>query len=115
MPMRKIACISSPLALAEPVPFTFASLNAKSFTPTLLCWLYVHCAAMRIDEFELLHVPGGRGTSLRTQAAVDAKIFIFHHDARCLRQRRRSIKILIEIVRRRRQAAPATHLRRDRA
>ena len=31
MPMRKIACISSPLALADPVPFTFASLNAKSF------------------------------------------------------------------------------------
>src|SRR3954453_14457494 len=32
IPMRKIACMRSPLALADPVPFTFASLNAKSFT-----------------------------------------------------------------------------------
>ena len=28
--MRKMACMSRPLALAEPVPLTFASLNAKS-------------------------------------------------------------------------------------
>ena len=29
MPMRKIACMSSPLALAEPVPFTFADLEGE--------------------------------------------------------------------------------------
>ncbi len=34
MPMRKIACISRPLALAEPVPLTLASLKAKSLTRT---------------------------------------------------------------------------------
>src|SRR5262245_12347144 len=33
MPIRKIACINSPLAEAEPVPFTVAILSAKSFTP----------------------------------------------------------------------------------
>ena len=32
MPMRNMACISKPFALAEPVPFTLASLMAKSFT-----------------------------------------------------------------------------------
>jgi hypothetical protein len=28
--MRKMACIKMPFALADPVPFTFASLKAKS-------------------------------------------------------------------------------------
>ena len=37
MPMRKIACMSRPLALAEPVPLTLASLNAKSLTRTARC------------------------------------------------------------------------------
>src|SRR6185312_3651455 len=32
MPMRKIACMRIPLALAEPVPFTVPILKAKSFT-----------------------------------------------------------------------------------
>ena len=32
MPMRNIACIKRLLALAEPVPFTLASLIEKSFT-----------------------------------------------------------------------------------
>src|SRR5687767_14515296 len=32
MPIRKIACISRPFALAEPVPFTVAMRSAKSFT-----------------------------------------------------------------------------------
>ena len=30
IPIRKIACMRSPLALAEPVPFTVAILKAKS-------------------------------------------------------------------------------------
>jgi hypothetical protein len=32
MPIRKMACMSRPFALAEPVPLTLASLNAKSLT-----------------------------------------------------------------------------------
>ena len=86
MPMRKIACMSSPLALAEPVPLTFASLNAKSFTrlrPIAARGL----SCQWIDEFELLHVPGGRRTTFRAQTAVDTKIFVLRHDARGLRQR----------------------------
>ena len=31
-PIRKMACMSRPLALADPVPFAVAILNAKSFT-----------------------------------------------------------------------------------
>jgi hypothetical protein len=31
-PMRKIACMMSPLALAEPVPLAVAILKAKSLT-----------------------------------------------------------------------------------
>ena len=30
IPIRKIACISNPFALADPVPLTLASLSAKS-------------------------------------------------------------------------------------
>src|SRR5579883_198636 len=37
MPMRNIDCISSPLALAEPVPLTFASFRAKSLIPVIDC------------------------------------------------------------------------------
>src|SRR5215208_6226855 len=33
IPMRKIACISSAFALAEPVPFTVPILKAKSLMP----------------------------------------------------------------------------------
>src|SRR4051794_34503299 len=35
MPMRKIACMSKPFALAEPVPFTVAILKAKSLTAAI--------------------------------------------------------------------------------
>ena len=31
-PMRKMACMIRPLALADPVPFAVAILNAKSLT-----------------------------------------------------------------------------------
>src|SRR5688500_12205321 len=34
MPMRKIACMISPFALADPVPFTVPILKAKSFVIT---------------------------------------------------------------------------------
>ena len=35
MPIRKIACISRLLALAEPVPLTVAMRNAKSLVPLI--------------------------------------------------------------------------------
>src|SRR3954470_11232764 len=38
IPIRKIACISRLLALAEPVPLTLASLSAKSLMRTICCW-----------------------------------------------------------------------------
>jgi hypothetical protein len=34
-PMRKIACMSSPFAEADPVPFGVAILNAKSLTRSM--------------------------------------------------------------------------------
>src|SRR6058998_486047 len=38
-PIRKIACMIRPLALAEPVPLTLASLIAKSFMRLRIVWL----------------------------------------------------------------------------
>ncbi len=35
MPIRKIACIMRLFALADPVPFTLASLSAKSLMPAV--------------------------------------------------------------------------------
>src|SRR5688500_7526551 len=35
IPMRKMACMSNPLALAEPVPLTVPILKQKSFTPDM--------------------------------------------------------------------------------
>src|ERR1700729_2229270 len=86
MPMRKMACMSRPLALADPVPFTFASLMAKSFTATRLgtvmrvslCVCQSGCArfysGVGDEEFKFLHVPSGGRATLRTKAAMDAKI-----------------------------------------
>src|SRR5271163_2364053 len=39
MPMRKMACMSRPLALADPVPLTLASLKAKSLMREVTCHL----------------------------------------------------------------------------
>src|SRR6266404_1592665 len=85
IPMRKIACIKSPFALADPVPLTLASLRAKSLTLTILSWCTV-LSQLRKNQFELLHVPGGRGAALRAQAAVHADVFILHHQPSGLRQ-----------------------------
>jgi hypothetical protein len=36
MPIRKMACISRPFALAEPVPLTVPILKQKSFTAAMI-------------------------------------------------------------------------------
>ena len=51
-----------------------------------------------------MHVPGSGRTSFRTQAAMDAEVFIFDHDAPCLWQVFRNIKILLEVFGRGRQS-----------
>src|SRR5213594_46650 len=101
IPMRKIACISRLLALAEPVPLTVAILNAKSLTRfmsdhsrrPLRCRQRRQAARAPLlrsrvgnQEIELAHVPRGRRTPLGAQAAMQADIFVLHHDAFGLRQ-----------------------------
>src|SRR4029078_1765688 len=116
MPMRKMACISKLLALAEPVPFTVPILKAKALTrdsteflppPSTSGILHhrlrrghrelrYHGAHMRRgppcrikdEKIELSHVPRCRGASFGAQPAVQADVFVLHHYALRLRQRR---------------------------
>src|SRR5215475_11291020 len=102
MPIRKMACMSSPFALAEPVPFTVPILNAKSLmrelegaAPLMFCSAiaYRRCGVprspdlrpcpsrVRNQQLELRHVPRSRRTPLRTQSTVQADVFVLHHDA----------------------------------
>src|SRR5579864_5609102 len=92
-PMRKIACMMRPLALADPVPFVLAILKAKSLTRSTFaefkssscrrpCRRFVRVAARltrpRDDELELLHVPRARRAALGAQAAVHAEILVLY-------------------------------------
>src|SRR5689334_19055902 len=116
IPIRKMACISKLLALAEPVPFTVPILNAKSFTrdsteflppffPSTSDILYrlrgdrlrelwhygrhVRRRAsrrVRNEELELSHVPRGGRASFGAQPAVQTDVFVLHHDPLRLRQ-----------------------------
>src|SRR5581483_3232603 len=96
MPMRKMACMSRPFALAEPVPLTFASLSAKSLTLITCCWCTVvpRCPCCRDDDVRLLHVPRRRGAALRAQAAVHAHVLVLHHHPPGLGQRARDVERL---------------------
>src|SRR3954465_8229074 len=125
MPMRKMACMSSPLALAEPVPLTLASFSAKSLILRTRCWcteLALACgvvdgphgrgrpgfaaAGQRDEDLEFLHIPGRRGTTLRAKTAVDAHVLVLHHHPPGLRQRARDVQILRSVGGRDRQARP---------
>src|SRR3974390_126876 len=95
MPLRKIAFMSSELALAEPVPLTVAILSTKSLV-RLGAGLVMgdpggvgRCASgdlrltrgagaglvlgVRPAHVRLLHVPGGRRAALGAQPAVHAQ------------------------------------------
>src|SRR5580765_3029850 len=98
MPMRKMACISKLLALAEPVPFTVPILNAKSLTrdstelplstSDILYRLRHHrrhvrrraSRRVRHQELELSHVPRGGRTPLGAEPTVQTDILVLHHD-----------------------------------
>src|SRR6185369_791031 len=101
IPMRKIACMRRPLALAEPVPLTLASLSANSLTWS--CCLFCCCTFLprvRKDELELFHVPGRRRAPLCAQAAVHADVLVLHHHPPGLRQGRRNVDRLLGVDRR---------------
>src|SRR5688500_17337829 len=106
-PLLKMDFMSSVLALAEPVPFTVAILIAKLFTLSGISSAHsssntgqfggVGCGVvrgMRPLDRGFLHVPGRRGTALRTQAAVHTQVFVFDHDATGMFQRRRYVQSL---------------------
>src|SRR6185295_2934016 len=94
-PLRKMDFMSSELALAEPVPFTVAILIAKLFT---LSGISGACSLCNKGQFGLcgssfvrgvrpldrgfLHIPGRGRTTLGTQPAVHAQVFVFDHHSR---------------------------------
>src|SRR5262249_30710939 len=63
-------------AEAEPEPFTLANLTTKSLTALILDM----AARLRRVEQEFLHVPGAGRAALRAQPAMQAHVFVFHHD-----------------------------------
>src|SRR5207248_8604689 len=60
-------------------------------------------AGTREMESELLHVPRPRGATLGAQAAVQAHVFVLHHDAAGL-QPVRHVERLVRMPRRRAEA-----------
>jgi hypothetical protein len=107
--MRKIACMSSPLALAEPVPFTLANLKAKSLTRIERC-AGVETSGSLSDcgkdwpscvwnfKLKLLHIPGRGRAALGAKAAMDTEVFVLEHQALGLWQRTRSEQGLVKIA-----------------
>src|SRR3954462_126263 len=100
MPLRKMDFMSSVFALAEPVPFTVAILIAKSF---VLSWVITRpflngegnlcrlggrfILGMRPLHERFLHVPRRGRAALGAQSAVNAEIFVLHHDPRRVLER----------------------------
>src|SRR3954469_17807175 len=118
-------CMSSPLALAEPVPLTVAILNAKSLIirsslllatkdspdafrssrrdgPSRFSKTENRQRTARIgdEEIEFAHIPRCCRTALRAQPTVQTHIFIFHHHTLRLRQRVRRVERLRKVQRR---------------
>src|SRR5215472_18861747 len=90
IPMRKIVCMRSPLALADPVPLTVAMPSAKSLTLAMRArrgrGLHER-ERVRDLQFELPHVPGGGRAALGAQPAMEAHVLVLQHHALRLRER----------------------------
>lgn len=107
--------ISSPFALADPVPLTVAIFITTSFT---LATVYSRLggsmlwhgraaivigviACIRHQHGGLLHIPGTCRASLGTESTVNTKILIFHHDPLRLWQTGRHVQSLFQVLGRR--------------
>src|SRR6187551_868086 len=100
-PIRKIACMMSPLDDADPVPLAVAILNAKSLIRCIWklvagSWKLVaeshrnqrnQLGRVRNLKDELPHVPRVRRTALGAQAAMQADVLVLRHQAARLLQR----------------------------
>src|ERR1700735_4878473 len=108
IPMRKMACMRRPLALAEPEPLTLASLMAKSLMRGAVC-VIVSLSSARVARLgrsfygfpgvglvkhEALHVPRSGRAALGAEPAVHADVLVLHHEACSLRQRARREDVL---------------------
>src|SRR5215469_14127598 len=94
MPMRRIDLANSPLALAEPDPFTLANLTTKSLTLWIAAVAKFDCIAIGSVlmgsatsrpshchvEKEFSHVPGSGRAALSAQATMQADILVLDHD-----------------------------------
>jgi len=63
-------------------------------------WTVLHPSGFGDVVPEGLHVPGGGGAAFGTEAAVEADVFVFDHDAFCLHERLGDVEVLGEIERR---------------
>src|SRR5580704_18599687 len=132
MPPRKMDFMSSVLALADPVPLTVAILMQKSLTRVVLdalMWTSLtgrlrsgNLGVLRLEDaglvdgvrpmqLRLLHVPRRCRAALRAQPAMHAQVFVLHHDAPGLRQARRDVERLRQVLGRRLEALAQLALR----
>ena len=119
--MRKMACMSNPLALAEPVPLTVPILKQKSFIPDmrwetgdggrmtlsrdrgLACDLWPRQPGVRQKNIGFHHVPRRGRTPLGAESAVQAHVLVLDHDALRLRKVGGDVDVLRQVDGRRRQ------------
>src|SRR5580693_9748344 len=124
MPPRKMDFMSSVLALADPVPLTVAILMQKSLTRVALDALMWTSLTGRLRsgnlglvdgvrpmQLRLLHVPRRCRAALCAQPAMHAQVFVLHHDAPGLRQARRDVERLRQVLGRRLEALAQLALR----
>src|SRR3546814_19496524 len=120
-PMRRMALANSSLADAEPEPLTWANLTTKSLVDAIGTWVGVmrglagmtsqgrsplqrySCRLprplaatprprMRLQQQELLHVPGPGRAAFGAQAAVQAHVLVLdHHPQRLQRSDERRV------------------------
>ena len=67
-------------------------LRLQSRTASVL-----HLAGFRYVIKEFLHIPGGGGAAFGAEAAVEADVFVFGHDATGLGQRSRDVEVLGQV------------------
>src|SRR4029450_6458297 len=92
IPIRKIDCMMSPLADADPVPLAVAILNANWLMRVMRVWLHRRerddrGTGVRDLQDEFPHIPRVGRAALGAEPAVQADILVLDHDATRLLQR----------------------------
>jgi len=97
--MRKMACMSSPLALAEPVPFTLASLKAKLLVRVIWAGWSTTSVLHKGEGARIFAYPRLPSDSARRRDRSETqRSFVFEHDATSLHERARRENILLGVI-----------------